>query len=236
MSGNEDPDYLSKWLESSDPVENIHEKPFVILSYATSLDGSITAQQGKPTPISCRKSAEAVHRIRAYCDAILVGIGTVLSDNPRLSVRLAEGGNPVPVIIDTNLRTPVSSRLFDEGRNPLIFCASSPDKGRRAELEKKGAVVVESENEEMGLSLIYVLKYLNDLGIRFLMVEGGGRIIGSFLEQELWDKMAVTVSPLILGGYNLLGGRNVSSSVKFKSAQWYSSGSDQICLIERDLL
>jgi riboflavin-specific deaminase-like protein len=234
MDNNDEQDYLNKWLNSSLTMENNQKKPFVILSYATSLDGSITAERGKPSSLSCRKSAEAVHEIRAFCDAIMVGIGTVISDNPLLSVRLVEGNNPVPVIIDTALRTPLTSQLLEGEHNPFIFCGTDPDKTKRKELEKKGAVVVESEDAEKGLSLIYVLHHLYDLGIRFLMVEGDGEIICSFLEQKLWDKLAITITPQILGGYSLPGSQNICSQIKFKSAEWLSSGTDQICLIDRE--
>ena len=218
------------------PISNTNKlnKPIVILSYASSLDGSITLKRGKPTPISCEESSKAVHHIRSFCDAILVGIDTIISDNPQLSVRLVPGDNPRPVIIDTELRTPLKSKLISGNRNPIIFCGLNPDKNKKQSLESKGAIVLMTPKTERGLSVRSILNQLYDRGIRSLMAEGGAEIIRSFLIENLWDKIAVTVAPVFMGGYNLLEKESFTSVIKFSNVKWLSAGIDQICLIDKE--
>ena len=227
-------DNLSDWLNASDTGSLTHKKPIVILSYAVSLDGSITLKKGQSTAISSKESSAAVHYIRAFCDAIMVGIGTLLSDNPSLSVRLVPGNNPIPVILDSNLKTPLSSKMFSSGSKPIIFCAPDPDKRKRQNLEKNGATIIETIITKRGLSLSSILEELYQRGIHSLMVEGGAEILRSFLEEKIWDKMAVTVAPLFLNGYNILGGNSPGSALRFKSVRWMEAGIDQICMIDRE--
>jgi len=231
-----DADSLIQWLSSSQSGSGEHKRPHVILSYASSLDGSITLHRGQPTPISCNESAIAVHHIRSYCDAILVGIGTVLSDNPQLSVRLVQGETPLPVIIDSDLRTPLDSRLFSNTKNPIIFCRINVNKRKRMELESRGAVILSAPETEKGLSIRYILNQLYERGIKYLMVEGGAEILKSFLVKELWDKLALTVAPVFLGGYKVLEENSLKSEIKFNDVKWISAGIDQICLINREQL
>ncbi len=102
------------------PSSSSRERPYVTLSYAQSLDGSITARRGEPLAISGPESLEMTHRLRAEHDAILVGIGTLLADDPRLSVRLVAGADPQPIIVDSRLRFPLNARILLDGRSPWI--------------------------------------------------------------------------------------------------------------------
>ena len=231
-----DNDGLIQWLNTQHSGLDENKKPSVILSYASSLDGSIAKKRGLSTTISCDQSAIAVHHIRSFCDAILVGIGTVLSDNPQLSVRLVPGDNPLPVIIDSDLRTPLDSNLICNNRNPIIFCGLKADKNRKKTLESRGAVVLVAPEIERGLSIISIIQQLYDRGIKHLMVEGGAEILKSFLVEDLWDKLAVTVAPSLLGGYNILENISLKSEIKFENVKWLSAGIDQICLINREEL
>lgn len=229
-----DADHLLKWLNETDPVLKAGNKPTVILSYATSLDGSIALNRGEATAISNNISTEAVHHIRAFCDAILVGIGTVISDNPALSVRQVPGNNPIPIIIDSTLKTPLNSQLVRENNNTIIFCGKDPDKQKRDQLERRGVLIIETPHSKRGLSLHSILELLYDRGIYSLMVEGGAEILRSFLYEGLWDKLAVDVAPVFLGGYNVVERDTIASPLRFNSAQWISAGTDQICLINRE--
>jgi len=233
-SGKNEEIILSDWLKSADAKKRDNGKPLVLISYASSLDGSIAARQGSLLTISSDESLKAVHILRSRCDAILVGIGTVLSDNPRLSVRKIAGINPVPVIIDTGLRTPPDSRIFNENRNPVIFCGRERDNNRKMALISSGAYVIETDMTGYGLSLPEILHILYDKGIRSLMVEGGAKIIRSFINTALWDMMAVTVAPLLIGGYKIIDENTLNKPLRFNNPTWINSGPDQICLIERD--
>jgi GTP cyclohydrolase II len=178
-------------------------RPYITLSYAQSLDGSITVQRGQPTPISGPETLRLTHQLRASHDAILVGIGTVLADDPRLTVRLVPGPDPQPVILDTHLRLPLSARLLQNGRSPWIATNSTADPAQIAALQATGATVWSLPIDEMGLiHLPVLLARLKAQGINSLMVEGGAQVITSFLAQQLVDRLVVTVSPRLLGGLN----------------------------------
>ena len=116
-------------------------RPFVTLSYAQSLDGCISARPGVALALSGRQSLKLTHKLRAEHDAILVGIGTVLSDNPRLNVRLVDGDNPRPIVVDSRLRLPLDCNLLtQESGRPWIATIEKPDKKRSIALEAAGAV------------------------------------------------------------------------------------------------
>ncbi len=178
-------------------------RPYITLSYAQSLDGSITIQRGRATPISGPETLRLTHQLRASHDAILVGIGTVLADDPRLTVRLVPGPDPQPVVLDTHLRFPPSARLLQSGRAPWIAAKDTADPGQLASLRAKGATIWSLPVDEMGLvSLPALLGRLKDQGVNSLMVEGGARVITNFLAHHLVDRLVVTVSPRLLGGLN----------------------------------
>jgi riboflavin-specific deaminase-like protein len=176
-------------------------RPLVTLSYAQSLDGSIAARRGEPLRLSGPEAMALTHHLRAAHDGILVGIGTVLADDPRLSVRLAEGRDPQPVVLDSHLRLPVDARLLGGSRPPWIAALPGADPQKQAQLEKRGVQVLSLPAAEDGyISLVSLLGCLAGLGINSLMVEGGARVIASFLTQGLVDRLVLTVAPVIVGG------------------------------------
>lgn len=177
-------------------------RPFVTLSYAQSLDGSIAAQAGRPLSISSAEALAFTHRMRAAHDAILVGIGTLLADDPRLTVRHTEGTHPQPVVLDTQLRFPLSAQLLDgAGPTPIIATNQKSDSARFERLEAAGAQVLRLPCDgEKGVSLAALLGALAERGLRSLMVEGGAQVITSFLCRRLVDHVAVTIAPMFVGG------------------------------------
>jgi 3,4-dihydroxy 2-butanone 4-phosphate synthase/GTP cyclohydrolase II len=177
------------------------DRPLVTLSYAQSLDGSIAARRGEQTTISGPESLELTHLLRARQDAILVGVGTVLSDDPQLTVRLVPGVDPQPIIVDSRLRFPPTAKMLRAGRPPWIFTTASADPARQAALEAAGAVVTRLPADEQGLvSLAAMLAELHTRAIRRVMVEGGARVISNFLATHLADRLVLTIAPLLLGG------------------------------------
>jgi len=177
-------------------------RPYVTISYAQSLDGSITAQRGRPLALSGPQSLVLTHKLRAAHDAILVGIGTVLADNPRLTVRLVDGHNPQPVVIDSRLRFPPDANLLQA--HPLhIWIATShqADQARQAVLERAGARILRLPSRPDGLvDLAALLEGLAALGVQRLMVEGGARLITNLLRERLADLLVLTISPRFVGG------------------------------------
>lgn len=176
-------------------------RPLVTLSYAQSLDGSITARRGQPLALSGPAAQVFTHRLRAGHSAILVGIGTVLADDPRLTVRLVDGPDPQPVVLDGSLRCPPHARLLHGTRPPWIATTSQADPARRAALQAAGAHLLELPEAEAGrIHLPALLAVLAGLGMNSLMVEGGARVITSFLARRLVDWVALTVVPQFTGG------------------------------------
>jgi 3,4-dihydroxy 2-butanone 4-phosphate synthase/GTP cyclohydrolase II len=179
-------------------------RPLVTLSYAQSLDGSLAAQRGRPLALSGPEAAALTHRLRAAHDAILVGIGTVLADDPRLTVRLASGKNPQPVVLDSHLRLPLGSNLLHRQPGemlPWVAGLQSPSTGRQAQLEAAGArVLCFSPGEDGRVPLPALLERLAEIGVNSLMVEGGAQVITSFLAQGLADQAVLMIAPLFVGG------------------------------------
>jgi 3,4-dihydroxy 2-butanone 4-phosphate synthase/GTP cyclohydrolase II len=176
-------------------------RPFVTVSYAQSLDGSIAARLGHPLSLSGGPALVLTHALRAAHEAILVGIGTVLADDPRLNVRLVAGRHPQPVVVDSRLRFPLYANLLkNNGRRPWIATGEQADAGRQAALEEGGARILRLPGPNGWVDLTALLQRLGEMGINSLMVEGGGQIITSFIAARLIDQMVITIAPLLVGG------------------------------------
>lgn len=185
--------------------------PAVTLSWAQSSDGAIAAAGGVRTPLSCPESLALTHQLRAMHAAILVGIGTVLADDPLLSVRLAQGPQPQPVVLDSRLRFPLGARLLARtDSKPWIFHAGRTDGdsrglgGRISALEALGARLFPVGRSGDGLDLGAVLAELAVLGVHSLMVEGGAHVLRSFLSRGLASQAVITVCPFTLEGLHVL--------------------------------
>ncbi len=175
-------------------------RPRVTLTYAQSLDGSL-ALPGQRIALSGPESQKMTHGLRAAHDAILVGIGTVLVDDPQLTVRLASGPNPQPIILDSHLRMPLTAALFKHPDKRPWLAATKPLPAQTSALEAAGARVLALPADSHGrVALPALLEALAQAGIQRLMVEGGASIIQAFLEQQLADRLIITISPKLLGG------------------------------------
>ncbi len=176
-------------------------RPLVTLSYAQSMDGSIAARRGKPLDLSCRESLILSHKLRAHHDALLVGIGTILADNPHLNVRLIKGKDPQPIILDSRVRFPLNALSLKNELLPWIFTTEDADPKRQKLLEKEGVRVLCMKPNKHGLvDLNETLKQLAADGICSLIVEGGARVITSFLFERLVDQFVIFITPIIVGG------------------------------------
>jgi riboflavin-specific deaminase-like protein len=175
------------------------------------------------------------HRLRAAHDAILVGVGTVLADDPSLTVRFAEGRDPRPVVLDARLRTPASARLFGPGdRRPIVVAAAGSDGVRKAALEAAGArVLLIAPGADGRPPLDAALEALRAEGVRRLMVEGGAAVIAAFLAAGLADEVVVTIAPRILAGLNPFhpppaGLSAASLACELAEARWTPAGADMV--------
>ena len=172
---------------------------------ATSLDGRIATATGKSRWITGPEARERAHLFRAMHDAVLVGTGTALADDPQLTCRLAglEDRSPVRIVIDRQLRLPTSLRLFVEALSTpsWIVTSSASDPARQDALRKLGVAVIAVEPDGAGgIDLATVLRALGERDLTRLLVEGGGRLAAELLRAGLVDRLAWLHAPLLIGG------------------------------------
>ncbi len=178
--------------------------PFVVLKTAMTLDGKIASVSGDSKWVTSETARQRVHELRDQLDGIMVGIGTVLADDPQLNTRLTaqEGKDPVRIILDGRLDLPLNSRIVKSShRQPTLVFASqkaSPQKAR--ELEQAGLEVIIVEGEPEQLDLEQLLKVVAQRKITSVLVEGGGTVNAGMLEADLVDKVYWFIAPKIIGG------------------------------------
>ena len=178
--------------------------PFVIVKAASSLDGKIATCRGESKWITGEESREFAHHLRDKVDAILVGVNTVIRDDPDLLA--PSKNNFARIILDSRLRIPLSSRVLEnqDRADTFVFTTSKADKQKLRELENKGIKVAIVKEDEGKVDIEEVLKKLGSLEIMILLVEGGGEVIGSFFDKKVVDKLFLFLAPRIIGGRNSL--------------------------------
>jgi diaminohydroxyphosphoribosylaminopyrimidine deaminase/5-amino-6-(5-phosphoribosylamino)uracil reductase len=181
----------------------VNKRPFVVMKAGASLDGRIATSTGESRWITSAESRREAHLLRDRMDAILVGVGTVLKDDPSLTTRVPGGRDPVRVVLDTQLRTPVTAKVIataDKTRTIIACSASAPARKRRA-LEKAGAQVLGVERDRQGkVDLEALLEELFRREINSVLVEGGATVHGAFVDQRLVNKLVLFLAPLLIGG------------------------------------
>jgi diaminohydroxyphosphoribosylaminopyrimidine deaminase/5-amino-6-(5-phosphoribosylamino)uracil reductase len=176
--------------------------PLVTLKFAQTLDGRIATASGDSQWISSEEFQIMAHRLRSVNDAVMVGISTVLADDPQLTVRLVRGRNPTRIILDSRLRTPLKSNIVRTcDVAPVLIAATEQADGQKtSQLRGLGVEVLEIHSDASGgIDLKHLLKALGERNISSLLVEGGAKVITSFLHQKLADKVVVALAPKILG-------------------------------------
>lgn len=177
--------------------------PFVTVKYAQTLDGRIATSTGDSQWISSPPSLRLAHQLRREHDAIMVGIGTVLKDDPRLTVRLVGGRDPLRIVIDSRLRIPVDARVIVEKTNQptIVITSNSADEERVSMITNAGADVlaVPRAPNDSGIDITEALQALGRRAVMSVLVEGGSGIITSLLAAGLVDRMVVVTAPKIVG-------------------------------------
>ena len=197
-------------------------KPFVTLKTAMSLDGKIATSTGQSKWITSEASRQRVHELRDTHDAIIVGIGTVLADNPSLTTRIEGGKNPIRIIVDSKARIPLDSNVITDGQAKTIIAVTQNAPLNKIDaIVKAGAdVIFTGESEQVNLDML-----LNELArreITSVFVEGGGTLNFSLIEAGLVDKVCAFIAPKIIGGHNALtpvegnGFENLSDAIRLK--------------------
>lgn len=191
----------------------VKKEPFVILKVAATLDGKVATRQGESKWISSEASRRLVHRLRNEADAVLVGIGTVLKDDPLLTARIPGGRDPYRIILDSRLSIPETARVIGLPSSRTIIATTELARRDKIErLEKSGAQVLILKSTGGEVDLKHLLLTLGGMGIMSLLVEGGSRTNGAFFDAGLIDKLLLFLSPRIIGGGEapgMLGGRGV---------------------------
>jgi 2,5-diamino-6-(ribosylamino)-4(3H)-pyrimidinone 5'-phosphate reductase len=183
-------------------------RPRVIINAAMSVDGKIALSDGESVRLSNEEDLGRVHRLRAAVDAILVGVGTVLKDDPKLTVKpeYAKGRNPLRVVLDSGGKVPESARVLDGSAPTLIVTSEECDRSfPHAEVLRLGKDEVD---------LLVLLDRLAARDVKTILVEGGSTVIWSFLREGLADELKVFVSSRVLGGHaapTLAGGQGITS-------------------------
>ncbi len=180
-------------------VEARQDRPYTVLKYAQTLDGRIATAHGDSKWISGEEERRVSHALRAFSDAVLVGVGTVLVDDPQLTVRMVPGVSPMRVVLDSTLRTPPSARIFDRDAATLIVTTAEAPPERRATLSDLGAMIRLATPGAGGVAIRPALRALYDEGVKSLLVEGGARVITSMLAAGVVDRIIVAVAPTIIG-------------------------------------
>lgn len=222
-------DSIESWLAGAERRQP--QWPLVSLCYAQSLDGSISSRRGQPLALSGPESLALTHRLRAAHDAILVGVGTVLADDPSLTVRLADGKDPQPVVLDSHLRLPLSARLLRGDRPLWIATTRQGDPLLQAAYEAAGArLFVLPATQDGRVTLPALLEQLAQQGVNRLMVEGGARVITSFIAQDLVDLVVLTIAPRFVGGLPAVEGLQGSEgeSLRLSDVSYERLGDDLI--------
>ena len=182
------------------------KEPFVILKVAATLDGKIATRNGESKWISTDASRRLVHRLRSEVDAVVVGVGTVLKDDPLLTARIRGGRDPVRVVLDSHLRIPEDAKILGlSSSKTLIATTPLAPKEKMDRLEKAGTQVLLIESRDGKVDLRALLSTLGAMGMMSILVEGGSQVNGSFLDEGLIDKFLFFLSPRVLGDPQAVG-------------------------------
>ncbi len=214
-------------------------RPYVILNAAMTLDGKIATETGSSN-ISGKKDLERVHEIRKECDGIMVGIGTVIADDPRLTVHKIDAkpeDNPIRVVVDSKCRTPADARITNSDAKTIIAGANEyKEDFMKSENYKtlKGRGVKFFFSGDKRVDLKALMSYLHEEGIEKLMLEGGATLNFSMIKAGLIDEISICVAPMVVGGANSKtffdgdGFNTMDESVKLKLIDYYPLDKDFI--------
>ena len=206
--------------------------PYVTYKCAMTMDGKIATVTGESRWISGEDSRRYVHKMRARMDAVMVGVDTVIADNPELTVRHVRGRSPLRVIVDSSLRTPESVRILNgklASRTIIATTESNPLIHRR--YLRQGAAILICEQQDGRVSMEDMLQKLGDMGIQSILLEGGGRLAGSLLERGLIDEFVFFLAPKILGSdgfspFALVGMTSMEQTYRLAFTHVGRSGAD----------
>src|SRR5436190_10307805 len=209
------------------------DRPLVTVHYAQTIDGRIASRTGDSRYVSGEGSLRLAHELRAAHDAVLVGIGTVLADDPKLTVRLVPGESPVRVVVDSRLRIPLGANVLAAGARTIVATTPLASEERAAAIRARGAQVLRVKADADGhVDLRDLLARLRDEGVRSVLVEGGRGIITAVLREHLVDRLTVCIAPKLIGeGIAAVGDLHIDKlcdAMTFERSGFTASGGDVI--------
>lgn len=207
--------------------------PFVTIKSAMSLDGKIATFCGKSKWISCDDSRLLVHQIRNEVDAIIIGIGTVLCDNPTLTTRIPDGRDAIRIVLDSKARIPLDSNILNlnSEAKTIVAVTGLAEKERIDQLKKSAEVLIVPEKDGK-VNLTELMKKLAEMEITNILIEGGAEVNASALKEKIVDKIMFFIAPKIIGGNSApgpIGGEGVedpSKAIKLIDISVTQSGED----------
>ncbi len=211
--------------------------PFVTLKIAQTLDGKIAAQSGRSKWITCTASRRCVQRMRRESDAVLIGVGTALADDPELTVRFVPGLKHMPkrIVLDSSLRIPLDSKLMrtNGSEKTIIVAVDGISKKKIQNVRSSGAAVwTIRKNTEGRVDIRSFLAKAAEVGIASILVEGGKGIFTSFLKAGLADRIVLFTAPKLFGtgveAFGNLGIQEPENAIQFRSVHWKRIGSDMV--------
>jgi diaminohydroxyphosphoribosylaminopyrimidine deaminase/5-amino-6-(5-phosphoribosylamino)uracil reductase len=226
----------SRWLNQAYFKHVRTGRPQVILKAATSLDGRLATRSGDSRGLTGPQALAHLHTLRAACDAILVGVNTVLVDDPRLTVRRAGSkrrkGSLVRVVVDSRARTPTDARVVRGAGECIVATTAAAPATRRRRLERAGAEVLICRAKQGRVSLADLFTRLGRRGLMSVLVEGGGQVHGSLLRERLADCAVIYVAPRLIGGDGVPlasgAGRARIKTTGLREVTWQALGDDMV--------
>ena len=216
--------------------------PYVTYKWAMTLDGKTATSTGASRWISCERSRRYVHRMRSRADAVMLGVGSIIADDPELTVRHIKGKNPIRIVVDSKLRTPVNAKVLTHiNEAKTIIATTAQDTGAHRPYLRAGAGIIVCKQDDGRVSLTDLMLKLGKQGVQSILLEGGAALAASMLERNYIDEFVFFIAPKIIGSdgispFNLTGRIGMDQAAGVKITRIGRSGSDIIVYARPEVL
>ncbi len=206
------------------------KKPFVILKVAMSLDGKIATATGESKYITGKDARKYVHQIRSNVDAVMVGINTVIKDDPKLTPREVKGKDPIKIVVDSTLKIPMSKNLLKDPLKLIVATTNKANKKKVKQLQQKGVKVIVTPSKKGRVDLQELMKMLGRHEVSSIMIEGGSELNASAISEGIADKILLFSAPKLigagLGAIGNLGIKKLDKAISLKNIETRKVGKD----------
>ena len=206
------------------------KRPFVILKVAMSVDGKIATSTGDSKYITSKEARTYVHQLRSEVDSVMVGLNTVLRDNPELTPRLFKGKDPMKIVVDSKLKIPKNCHLLKDPAKLIIATTNNASKNEVKKLQQKGVNVISTKSKKGLVDLEDLMKQLGKHEITSIMIEGGSQLNSSAIKEGIVDKVLIFTAPKIIGNgvgaIGSLGIKKIEKAINLKNPVCKKIGKD----------